>query len=251
MVAPASTPHAGHQPSDNAYDGVAMAQKSGLYYASAGASSVGERELAKGVCYCCKTALAVGPTGTIHAAWRHVYAGNLRDMAATMSTDGGRTFSDPVRVSEDGWEIAGCPDDGPAMVVDQSGTVHLVWPTMIDGATPEGALFYATSRDGVTFAPRTRIPTMSQSRPTHPQIAIDPKGRVMVAWDEFADGQRVAAAREVKGVAGASIDFGPIRMVALSGPATYPVLAATDAGILAVWTTGGDTPAVAARTISW
>ena len=34
------------------HDGVAMAQKSGLYYAADG---VAERELFKGVCYCCKT----------------------------------------------------------------------------------------------------------------------------------------------------------------------------------------------------
>ena len=77
-----------------------------------------ERELAKGVCYCCKTALALGGNGAVYAAWRHVYTGNIRDIAFIASTDGGRTFAEPMRVSEDRWELAGCPDDGPSMAVD-------------------------------------------------------------------------------------------------------------------------------------
>jgi hypothetical protein len=255
MAAPAGAAagakHAGHGATDAAYDGVAMAQKSGLYYASAGAAPASERELAKGVCYCCKTAMTVTPDGAIHAAWRHVYAGNLRDIAATVSRDGGRTFSEPVRISEDGWEIAGCPDDGPAMAADESGTVHVIWPTMLDGPTPEGALFYSFTRDGVTFAPRTRIPTLGQSRPTHPQIAVDQQGRVMVAWDEFTSGMRMAAAREIKRPGTATIDLGPVVIIEPSGPSTYPALAGTAAGILGVWSTGGDTPAIAARTIPW
>ena len=46
--------------------------------------------LTGGVCYCCKTALAVGADGAIYAAWRHVYPGNMRDIAFTLSRDGGQ-----------------------------------------------------------------------------------------------------------------------------------------------------------------
>lgn len=247
----ADATHAAHQKTEAAYDGVAMAQKSGLYYASNGPVAQSERELAKGVCYCCKTTIAVAPDGAIHAAWRHVYPGNLRDMASIVSRDGGRTFSEPVRVSEDRWAISGCPDDGPAMAVDQLGTVHMVWPTTLDGAEPEGALFYSSSVDGVTYAERTRVPTLGQSKPTHPQIVVDAKGRVMVAWDEFTEGLRVALAREVKVVKGQPVEFGPVVRITPAGPSTYPVLAATAAGILAVWSTGGDTPSIAARTLPW
>ncbi len=49
-----------------------------------------ERLLARGVCYCCKTAVAAGPDNRIAAAWRHVYPGNLRDIAAVTSADVGR-----------------------------------------------------------------------------------------------------------------------------------------------------------------
>jgi hypothetical protein len=73
----------------------------------------------------------------------------------------------------------------------------------------------------------------------------------MVAWDEFTSGMRMAAAREIKRPGTATIDLGPVVIIEPSGPSTYPALAGTAAGILGVWSTGGDTPAIAARTIPW
>jgi hypothetical protein len=186
----------------------------------------------------------------VYAAWRHVYAGNVRDIAFTVSSDGGRSFTAPVRVSEDAWTINGCPDDGPAIVVDATGLVHLVWPTVINGANPEGALFYASTRDGRTFTARTRVPTLGSRHPTHPQIAVDPGGRVVVAWDELLDGRRVAAAREVTRQPGGGTEFGPV--IPLSGvkSAMYPVLAATGSGLVSVWASGGDASVIQVRAIS-
>jgi hypothetical protein len=237
--------HGGHH--TGVHDGVAMAQKSGLYYAGANGLP-GERELAKGVCYCCKTALAVGPDGSVYAAWRHVYPGNLRDIAFTLSRDGGRSFSTPARVNKDGWTIDGCPDDGPAIAVDVSGGVHLVWPTVVSGPTSEGALRYAFTRDGRTFTRPSRIPTLGSLKPSHPQIVVDRAGRIVVAWDEVVDGQRVSVAREVKTGSGDAA-FGPVVKLAPDGPAMYPVLAATSTGILSVWTTGGEASSIRVRTI--
>ncbi len=100
-----------------------MAQLSDLRYAAVSARGVehSERALLPGVCYCCKTALVTGQNGQLFAAWRHVYPGNIRDIAFSQSLDGGRTFSAHTRVSEDQWQLAGCPDDGPAMAVDARG----------------------------------------------------------------------------------------------------------------------------------
>lgn len=212
--------HAMHKSED---DGVAMAQKSGLYYATADGV---ERELFKGVCYCCKTAMATGPKGEIYAAWRHVFAGNMRDMAFTASRDGGRTFSPLTRVNQDGWSIAGCPDDGPAMAVDAQGAVHLVWPTVKD---EQGVILYAVSTDGKSFSAPTRVPTLGGAKPSHPQIAIDRAGRINVAWDESQNGVRRAAVRWI----------GSSTPPAVLGDATsYPVMAATNAGMVTAWTSG-------------
>jgi hypothetical protein len=241
--------HAGHQPGA-VHDGVAMAQKSGLYYASMTTAVSRERELAKGVCYCCKTAVAAGPNGSLYAAWRHVYPGNLRDMAFTMSRDGGRTFASPIRVSEDGWAINGCPDDGPAIALGAAGEVHMAWPSVITGTKPEGAIFYASTRDGRRFSPRVRIPTLGGPRPTHPQIVVDRGGRIFVAWEENINGRRLSAVREVRLPAGGAPAFGDVVMLSPNGPAMYPVLAATDKGLVAVWTAGGEPSRVEVRTLS-
>lgn len=214
----ASANHAMHK---GAGDGAGMAQRSALYYWG----GAPERELFKGVCYCCKTAMAIGPHDEIYAAWRHVFPGNLRDMGFTRSHDGGKTFSPLVRVAEDGWSINGCPDDGPAMAVDGKGTVHLVWPTV---KNEQGVILYATSTDGRTFSTPVTVPTLGGPKPSHPQVAVDASGQVFVAWDESRNGVRTAAVARLGG--GAPVLLGAATM--------YPVLAATDAGIVAAWTSG-------------
>ena len=240
----AGTAHADHDKAN--HDGVAMAQKSALYYAAVGASPH-EQRVAAGVCYCCKTAMTVDDAGVIYSAWRHVYPGNLRDMAFSVSRDSGRSFSSPVRVNEDGWSINGCPDDGPALAA-ASGNVHMIWPTVLNEGTPQGALFYTSTRDGRSFAPRVRIPTLGGLRPAHPQIVAS-KGKVFVAWDEGVNGQRLAVVRELRLTANGTAMFGEPVVLGGSGPASYPVLAATDAGFVAVWTAGTEQSRIEARVL--
>ena len=224
---------------DHHKDGAEMAQLSDLRYAAVNARGVeqSERALLPGVCYCCKTALVAGPRGQLFAAWRQVYPGNIRDIAFTQSLDGGRTFSAHTRVSEDQWQLAGCPDDGPAMAVDARGTIHIVWPTVIGGAEPAGALFYATTRDGRTFSPRQRVPTLGSPKPSHPQIAIGRDGHIVIVWDEVMDGVRRGARLEATPTGSNELEFGtPQRLT--EGSSAYPMLVATGAGLLAAWTDG-------------
>ena len=115
---------------------VARAQLSKLYVAPLDGSEADARVVAAGVCYCCKTAFTSGPDGALYAAWRHVYPGNIRDIAFSLSRDGGRTFAPPVRVSEDRWVLDGCPENGPAVAVDGRNRIHVVWPTLVQGSGP-------------------------------------------------------------------------------------------------------------------
>jgi hypothetical protein len=218
---------------DHHGDGGDMAQFSSLYYST----GTGERELARSVCYCCKVAFAAGTDGSLFAAWRHVYTGNIRDIAFAASRDGGRTFSAPSRVSEDNWQLAGCPDDGPAMALGD-GIVHLVWPTVIGGETPQGALFYASTRDGRTFTPRQRIATLGGPKPSHPQIVAGTNGRLLAAWDEVVDGVRRAAARSLRVTQDGTVAAGAIVSIGGATASAYPVMAMTDHGVVTAWTHG-------------
>jgi hypothetical protein len=221
---------AGHK---GEHDGVAMAQKSALYYASATGAVVRERSLFPGVCYCCKTAMAIAPDGAIYTAWRHVFEGNFRDIAFSVSRDNGASFSPLRRVNQDGWSINGCPDDGPAMAIDDGATVHLAWPTVSNEA---GVILYATSRDGQSFSKPVQVPTFGTPKASHPQVAVDGSGQVFVGWDEVRNGARTAG---IVAVAPGGATFAAPESL---GPATmYPVMAAADRGLVAAWTSG--TPA--------
>jgi hypothetical protein len=241
-----ATSHHEHHAEGKA-DGVAMAQKSKLYIAALD-GAVAPRAVTGGVCYCCKTAIAAGADGAIYTAWRHVYPGNVRDIAFSLSRDGGRTFAAPIRVSEDKWVLEGCPDDGPAMAVDAANRVHVVWPTLItddqpsqsspaaahatDGG-PTIALFYATSSDGKSFTARRRIPT--RGMPHHPQIAIGASGAPVIAWDEAERGGRTAAMSRVT-----SDPTGAPRFAreVLGDAAVYPIVAVAGSATIAAWTSG-------------
>jgi hypothetical protein len=225
--APAGEHHHGQESgAADAADGVAMAQKSGLYYSN-GTSS---RELTKGVCYCCKTALAAGADGTLYAAWRQVYAGNMRDIAFTVSRDGGRTFTPPARVSEDRWQLNGCPEDGPAVVVDAGSTAHVVWPTVVTQPPAHKALFYATTRDGRTFTARTRVSPTGRNI-AHPQIALGPAGEIAVFWDEIVNGRRrvFVSRKDAEG-------FGAPEALSDSASASYATAVVADGAFVVAWT---------------
>jgi hypothetical protein len=217
-------------------DGVARAQLSQIFFAGLN-NPASAKAIAPGVCYCCKTSVAAGSDGSIVTAWRHVYPGNIRDIALAKSMDGGRTFTAPVRVSDDNWVLDGCPENGPAVAVDQSNAVHVVWPTLIQGpADPEPtlALFYAMSKDGRHFTKRQPIPTGGMAR--HPQIALGPSGTIAIVWDEQgSNGRRVVVAR-------GTMDPGhPMRFTRESvtdAHGVYPAVAATSDGAIVAWTSG-------------
>jgi hypothetical protein len=217
-------------------DSMARAQLSQIFFARLN-EPASARPIASGVCYCCKTSVAVGRDGSIVASWRHVYPGNVRDIAFTKSTDGGRTFAPPVRVSDDNWKLDVCPENGPAVGVDPGNAIHVVWPTLVQGepgTEPTMALFYATSSDGRRFTARQQIPT--EGVPRHSQIAIGSDGAITVVWDEQVNGTRriVVAERTLD-------DKGGVRFVRKSiadGSGSYPVVAPLPGATIVAWTAG-------------
>jgi hypothetical protein len=199
-----------------------------------------EVRLATNVCGCCKTAIAMGRDGAIYVAFRNIYPGSLRDISFTVSRDGGRTFSPPARVSEDHWMLDGCPDDGPTMALDRDGVVHLVWPTLVQGAQPAIALFHASTRDGVTFTRRQRIETLGTPKPSHPQLIVDSCGALTLTWDEAQGATRRAVMRQLVALPSGDVRPGDLHVISGSNPATYPVLAAVPNGVLTAWTEVAD-----------
>lgn len=125
-------------------------------------------------------------------------------------------------------------------MVDDRSRVHIVWPTLVPGATPESeptlALFYASSKDGVRFTPRQPLPT--ESFPRHPQVALSASGELTVVWDE----QAVAGSRRIAWALGTVDGNGTARftrhLVDGGDAGSYPVVAATPDGPVVAWTGG-------------
>jgi hypothetical protein len=155
----------------------------------------------------------------------------MRDIAFARSADGSH-FEPFVRVSEDKWELNGCPEDGPSMAVDQSGVIHIVWATLISDGESQKALFYATSRDGKTFSPRARVPTAGVTNPSHPQLSLTTQGSAIV-WDETVEGRRRISLTQ-RNRSGA---FLPPQTVSENEPGSHPVVIhSVDGELLVAWT---------------
>lgn len=140
-------------------------------------------KVASNTCECCRTALAVGPENDVYVAWRHIFPGSERDIALARSTDGGASFSRPVRIHDDGWKIEGCPHTGPSLATDSTGTLHIAW---YSGAQDFRGAFYSTSADGgATFA----VPDTLVAGGPIAQVSLtsDGENSVLVAWEDKAE----------------------------------------------------------------
>ncbi len=69
------------------------------------------------------------------------------------------------------------------MGVDRLGRLYVVWYT--EGADETPAIYLAYSDDqGKTFSAKQQLNRSRGTFPDHPQMAVDPQGRVIVIWEE-------------------------------------------------------------------
>ena len=117
--------------------------------------------------------LAYDADGTLYAAWTE-FEGRLW---VRRSTDGGASFDDPVHVAGDDET----PARGPALAVDDAGTVHLAWTV---GDDRFADIYHTTSDDrGASFhAPQTAA--ASDAHADAPTLTADSSGAVHLAFAE-------------------------------------------------------------------
>ncbi|MEZ5404174.1 MAG: hypothetical protein R2729_31130 [Bryobacteraceae bacterium] len=110
-----------------------------------------DQELDADVCSCCQTALAKTAYGWI-AAYRDHAPGEIRDIAVTRLRNGRWTKPEPLH--RDGWNINGCPTDGPSIASNRGG-LAIVWLTRAGGeARVQAAL---SGDDGLRFRRPIRL----------------------------------------------------------------------------------------------
>ena len=160
------------------------------------------------VCDCCQTDVAISASGPI-AVYRNRTEEEVRDIYVTRLLDG--EWLPGVAVADDGWTIAGCPVNGPA----------------VDAAMDDVAVAWFTAANGDSKVRLARSSDSGASFGAPLDIAVDrPVGRVDVAL--LADGSALVSWLE-----SASNGSGDIRVrrathQGVLGPAL--TVANTDAG---------------------
>lgn len=137
-------------------------------------------------CQCCRTEVYADAGGNINVAYRGMKNGTMgkiiRDMMISASTDNGITFTQPLRISADNWNIDGCPHTGPALCGSR-GSLQALWYTGGGGA----GIYYAHRNDGEKdFDSRQLISNFGR----HPQASSNDKS-VALVWEEtIGDGDK-------------------------------------------------------------
>jgi hypothetical protein len=210
-----------------------------LYFAAADTGGRFSRPtvVATHTCQCCRTELFCDSAGLVHVAWRAIIADSIRDMEYCYSTDTGRTFSVPVRISRDNWVVDGCPHTGPSMTENATG-LHFAWFTMGGG----GGVYYCNTADtGRTFSARQQVSGVISAR--HPQITALPTGDLALVWDEgggTATRPRQRIGLQMRGPAGLLLSTRYVSPDSVS--AYFPQIAVVDAAAAVVTYTRGVGP---------
>ena len=171
--------------------------------------------VAEGTCQCCRTTMAVEEDGGLIVGWRHIFGNQIRDMAFAHSTDGGRTFSAPDRLHDDGWQINGCPHSGPSLAVDRRGRLRAIWYT---GATGKSGVYHAAyDSNAQSFGEAKRL---TADVPVS-QVSADSErnGRAWFAWEDHAAGGLKVARSSSPGIMKTVMQIGEGRLpsIAVSG----------------------------------
>ena len=142
------------------------------------------------VCECCPTSAASTSDGVV-VAYRGRSADEIRNIYVARLVDG--KWSTPAPVHDDGWQIDGCPVNGPA--VSAAGrTVAVAWFTVQKDL---GQAFVAFSQDaGRTFGAPIRVDDAGSLGKVDLELLLD--GSAVASWIELAGGKPAFKIRRVE-----------------------------------------------------
>lgn len=180
------------------------------------------------VCDCCQTDVAVGPNGPI-AVYRNRSEDEIRDIHVVEAVNGEWQSNRPV--ADDGWQIAACPVNGPA-IVSNGTTVAVAWFT---AANDDSQLRMAWSSDhGETFETPVDIDI---DRPVgRVDIEMLDDGSAVVSWLRTGEGNRGEIC--VRRVA-PSGQLGPVQVVVNTGASRasgFPQILRDGTNLIIAWT---------------
>ena len=179
-------------------------------------------------CTCCQTSATATADGTVLIAYRDKTDADIRDIAVVRKVDGDWLPSNIVY--RDGWEISGCPVNGPA--IDAMGqTAVVAWFT---GANDVPVVKLAFSRDnGANFDAPLRIDFGEAVGRV--DVMMLTESSALVTWVEWQKDDEVIFACKLD--LGAPCEDAQIVTVnSGDGSVNFPRMARTPEGIYIAWT---------------
>ncbi|MFT3676476.1 MAG: exo-alpha-sialidase [Chitinophagaceae bacterium] len=98
-------------------------------------------------CQCCRIAMGSNANGKIYVAFRDILNGSIRDMSVSISDDNGKSFRPALPFSHDGWEINGCPHNGPSVAAGDN-AAYAAWFT---GGRTQGVYYCELNKDNLAI----------------------------------------------------------------------------------------------------
>ncbi|MAF66107.1 MAG: hypothetical protein CMJ84_10690 [Planctomycetes bacterium] len=155
-----------------------------------------ERLLDDRVCECCQTALVRLADGALLLCYRDRGEGEERDIGFVRGEpvpDGAWSWSAPRSVHRDGWVIAGCPVNGPALAAGADGAA-VCWFTLGSGGRPRVRVA-RLDESGRAFGPPVDV---DDGQPEgRVDLVFDGAGRLWATWLERVGEEGVWRLREV------------------------------------------------------
>jgi hypothetical protein len=156
------------------------------------------KKIAADACPCCKTSLVAAPNGRIYLSWRQVLPDNYRHIAVASSNDNGNSFSAPTIVSDDRWQIEGCPVSGASLATTANNILKVAW--FSGGTAGATGVYESESTDGgKTFAARRLV--REGSAFGTPVFLLDERGNSKSIWGWNGKIQLADAANSAKEIA--------------------------------------------------
>ena len=184
------------------------------------------------VCDCCQTSAAMTSDGPV-VVYRNRTSDEIRDIYIARLVDGEWTEGRPV--SDDGWEIAGCPVNGPVVVADGS-IVAVAWFSAPDDVARVKVAF--SDDGGATFGvPKVVDDGLPMGRVG---LVLTSDGGAIVSWLEGGGGQ--GAEVRIRHVAsdGSSSVSAPVTSSSAERASGFPQLVKTlDGSLVISWTDAG------------
>jgi hypothetical protein len=193
-------------------------------------------QVGEGLCECCKLGIAFANGGkTVYMVDREVDGNKIRNHVLRKSIDGAATFSAPVEISNDGWQVPSCPHSGPSIGRDSRGQLHVSWFTL-GRSEREAGIYYSVSKDdGKSFAPRQLVQANSAPETLYATLVVGDDDRVYLAWSNL-DGESKAQIF-MRTLAADGRSWSPIQQLSRAkGNAGRPVLALLKNQLQVAWT---------------